>query len=655
MAHEKRLGFTFWRVIFALLMMAGLYATWQRVFGGLGVSTRLSDDFPWGVWIGFDVMCGVALAAGGFTIAATVYVLHLERFRPILRPTILTAFLGYIMVVVSLLFDLGQPQRLWHPMVMWNSRSVMFEVAWCVVFYNTVLALEFSPAILERFRFKRALRVLHYATPILVIAGVVLSTLHQSSLGTLFVIAPNKLHGLWYTPWLPVLFYLSAIAVGLAMTIFESYLSNRSLGVSLHGDLLASLGKALGVMLGVCFVARFATLAAGGHLPLLLEGSFESWMCMLEVTLGLFVPMVMLSFRRVRQHKTLLFYAAFLVIIGLVLNRLNVGITGMQRHAASIYRPSFSELATSAAIVAFGIAAFGLVTRHFPIFSAAAPHEKESPVPWIRVPPGARMPAYALLSSRVSAVVMGSLVLLLAGAIAFGQWRGGWASAPSLAAQVITGDKRALAALPSSTLKLPGDRVLTTSTRSPGPVTFSHVRHVTQNHQQCTNCHPSPYPMTASAGAPPEGASGHDSCADCHEGQRAFQIEVGCRLCHARRPVRSAFREGRDLPPQLADRRLPSFDRAYGPVLFSHDVHVNRHQVACTECHPEPFAKRYTTAGDAGMDNLGAFIDWGHRCARCHDGARAFSWQERCSGCHTPVRKAPDARSDDSSKTTIAR
>ena len=146
-----RRNLTFWRVVFVLIMLGGLYATYLRVFYGLGAATNLSDQFPWGIWIGFDILCGVGLAAGGFTIVAVVHIFNIEHYRPILRPTILTAFLGYVLVVVALMFDLGRPDRIWHPMVMWNPHSVMFEVAWCVMLYNTVLALEFAPAVCERF------------------------------------------------------------------------------------------------------------------------------------------------------------------------------------------------------------------------------------------------------------------------------------------------------------------------------------------------------------------------------------------------------------------------------------------------------------------------------------------------------------------------
>ncbi|HEV8120371.1 MAG TPA: NrfD/PsrC family molybdoenzyme membrane anchor subunit, partial [Candidatus Polarisedimenticolia bacterium] len=119
---------TFWRAVLLLLLAAGGYATFIRFFHGLGATTNLSDQFPWGLWVGFDILCGVALAAGGFTISAIVYIFHLERFRPIVRPAILTAFLGYLLVVFALMFDLGRPYRVWHPLVMWNPHSVMFEV-----------------------------------------------------------------------------------------------------------------------------------------------------------------------------------------------------------------------------------------------------------------------------------------------------------------------------------------------------------------------------------------------------------------------------------------------------------------------------------------------------------------------------------------------
>ena len=156
---------TIWSAIFAAIMVSGLYATFLRMFYGLGGSTNLSDQFPWGLWIAFDVMCGVGLAAGGFTLVAMVHIFNIEKYKPVLRPAILTAFLGYVLVVVGLLFDLGRPDRLWHPLVMWNPHSVMFEVAWCVTLYTTVLFLEFLPMVFEKFGWHQALEMDSHAFP----------------------------------------------------------------------------------------------------------------------------------------------------------------------------------------------------------------------------------------------------------------------------------------------------------------------------------------------------------------------------------------------------------------------------------------------------------------------------------------------------------
>jgi len=294
---------TVWRVIFALIMAAGAYATYLRVMYGLGGSTNLSDQFPWGIWIGFDILCGVGLAAGGFTLVAVVHIFNIEKYRPILRPSILTAFLGYVLVVLALLFDLGRPDRIWHPLVMWNPRSVMFEVGWCVTLYTTVLALEFLPVVLEKFALRKSLRVMRAISVPLMIAGVILSTLHQSSLGSLYLIVPHKLYGLWYSPLLPVLFYISAIAAGLAMTIFESWHSSKAFGRQLELPLLASMARVLAVLLVVYLMIRYVDLSHRGALGLLSRNRTETWLFGLEIAL-MAAPMVLLFLRRVRRSPT---------------------------------------------------------------------------------------------------------------------------------------------------------------------------------------------------------------------------------------------------------------------------------------------------------------------------------------------------------------
>ncbi|MFQ5695837.1 MAG: NrfD/PsrC family molybdoenzyme membrane anchor subunit [Terriglobia bacterium] len=369
-------GLTVWQAIFYLLMLAGLYAAYVRVVYGLGGATHLSDLFPWGLWIGFDVLCGVGLAAGGFTLAAIVHIFNIERYKPILRATILTAFLGYLLVILALLFDLGRPYRIWHPLVMWNPRSVMFEVAWCVMLYTAVLALEFSPVVFERLGWRAPLGWMRAVSIPLVIAGVILSTLHQSSLGSLYLIVPHKLHPLWYTPLLPLFFFLSAICVGFAMTIFESWHSSRAFGKALEVPLLASMARVLAVLLSFYLLLRFMDLFRRGALPWLWENRTETYLFGLEIALML-LPMLLLFRRHVRFNPGALYVCAVMVIFGFVANRLNVSVTGMEAGSGTHYLPKWTEVAITLAIIALGFAIFRFAAKHLPIFAEGAP----APVP----------------------------------------------------------------------------------------------------------------------------------------------------------------------------------------------------------------------------------------------------------------------------------
>jgi Ni/Fe-hydrogenase subunit HybB-like protein len=364
---------TVWRAIFAAILLSGLYATYVRVFYGLGGSTNLSDKFPWGLWIGFDVMCGVGLAAGGFTLVAIVHIFNINAYKPVLRPAVLTAFLGYVLVVVGLLYDLGRPDRLWHPLVMWNPHSVMFEVAWCVTLYSTVLFLEFLPVVFEKFGWHEPLNWIHKISVPLMILGVLLSTLHQSSLGTLFLIVPEKLYPLWYTPLLPLLFYVSSIGVGLAMTIFESWHSSRAFGRALELPLLAGLARVLAVVMSVYLWIRFLDLIHRGALGLMARNRTETWLFGLEMAL-MIVPTILLYQSKIRMRPGALYACAVMVVFGFIANRLNVGITGLEAGSGTHYIPKWSEIAVTLSIVAVGFATFRGIAQYFPIFEAQA-HE----------------------------------------------------------------------------------------------------------------------------------------------------------------------------------------------------------------------------------------------------------------------------------------
>jgi Ni/Fe-hydrogenase subunit HybB-like protein len=365
-----RLGF--WPVVTGALAVTLAAIAYLRFTRGLGAVTHLSDSFPWGLWIGFDVLCGVGLAAGGFAVTATVHILHLKDFKPIVRPTVLTAFLGYLLVIVALMFDLGKPWNIWHPIVMWNPHSVMFEVGWCVMLYTTVLSLEFAPVVIERFteRFNLdwMLKILKTVTPVLVIAGVLLSTLHQSSLGSLFLILPEKVHPLWYTSILPVLFFVSALAAGIAMTVVESWFSKRVFGKPLETHLLSRLSRASVVVLAIYLVLRLRDLVARDALSTIWPLSFASVMFLIEVGLGVAVPMVLLAFDRFRASPRRLAVAQGLVVLGFIFHRLNVSITAVEAATGRHYLPSLMEFIVSAGLVAVGMTIFVLACKYLPVF-----------------------------------------------------------------------------------------------------------------------------------------------------------------------------------------------------------------------------------------------------------------------------------------------
>jgi Ni/Fe-hydrogenase subunit HybB-like protein len=362
---------TFWRGVLFLLLAIGAALTVRRFTGGLGAVTNLSDRFPWGLWIGFDILCGVGLAAGGFTITAMVYLFHAKRFEPIVRPTVLTAFLGYLLVVVALLYDLGRPWNLWRPIVMWNPRSVMFEVAWCVMLYTTVLALEFSGMVFERLGWGRAVRVQRGLTLPLVVAGVILSTLHQSSLGALYLIVPGKLHPLWYTPALPLVFFVSSLCAGLAMVLVESRLSSRAFGRELELPLLREVGRILVAALGVFGALRLFDLWRRGALPDAFGGSYEALLFQVEFGAGVLLPFALLAAPRVRSSAGGLYGAGLLAVLGFIVHRLNVSITGFEA-AQGTYVPAWSEVAITLMLVAIGFAAFATAVRYLNVFPEAA-------------------------------------------------------------------------------------------------------------------------------------------------------------------------------------------------------------------------------------------------------------------------------------------
>lgn len=365
--------FSFGTLILIALVSLGGFAAFYRFANGLGASTGLSDNVPWGMWIAFDVLSGVALAAGGFTITAAVYIFNMKKYKPIVRPAILTAFIGYLMVIVGIVIDIGQPLRLWHPLVMWQHSSVMFEVVICVALYTAVLTLEFAPSFLERFRLQGLLKVLKFFSFPLVIAGITLSFLHQSSLGALYLIVPAKMNKLWYSPVMPQMFYLSAICVGLAMTNFETIVSARVFKKEYEYGIISGLAKGTSIALLIYLVLKVIDLQVRGALPLLFEGSAASKMYLTEIVAGVIVPMVVLWIRSVRESIGGVLFASILVIAGVLLNRFNTNFFAQISSGAS-YFPTWRELAITAGLISLGVFLYRLAVIYLPVFHSETGH-----------------------------------------------------------------------------------------------------------------------------------------------------------------------------------------------------------------------------------------------------------------------------------------
>jgi Ni/Fe-hydrogenase subunit HybB-like protein len=356
------------RVLFFTVVSVGLVFTGIRLFQGLGAVTNLSDRYPWGLWKAFSVLAGVAMGGAGFTMMAAVYVFHADRFKPIIRPTVVLAFLAYVTAAASLVIDIGRPWAIWHPIVYWNTHSVLFDVAWCLMLYTCVLLLEGSGLLFEKLGWHRAEKIQHAITVPIVIVGVILSTLHQSSLGSLFLIVPGKLHSIWYSSMLPVHFYVSAIALGISMVVAMSHYSRRMYGQRLEVPLLADLCRVLVGILGVYGAIRLFDLLHRGQLATAFGWSYEAIMFQAEFAVGTVVPILLLRSPTARRNVRNQLAATICVIGGFMANRLNVSITGLEGAQGGHYVPSIPEASVTLMFIALAFGAFSLAVKHLPVY-----------------------------------------------------------------------------------------------------------------------------------------------------------------------------------------------------------------------------------------------------------------------------------------------
>jgi Ni/Fe-hydrogenase subunit HybB-like protein len=372
-----------WRVLIGIFFAITAVIVFLKFYSGLGAVTALNDKTPWGIWVGFDILTGVALAAGGFVMAATVYVFQIKRFKPMVRMAILTAMLGYLLFIVGLIIEIGRPWNMWRVITNPNFHSPLYEVAMCVILYTTVLVLEFSLVVFERLGWNRLVHFHHKVSVFLVVTGVLLSTLHQSTLGTLFTIAPHKMHPLWYSQIQPIHFFVSCVAAGIGMIAFEAFLSYRFTKHPIRMDLLTTLLRVMAIVLVIFFCIRIGDLVVRGEIGHIVKGKPAAlfWM---ENLLFVFTPLFLII-RSGKHFKTrTLFATSFCVVLGLVFHRFNIAVSSFQFVRDTGYFPTWTEFMLSVSLVCAGFVGAGLAIYFFPMHpeEPKPADDKVFRVPW---------------------------------------------------------------------------------------------------------------------------------------------------------------------------------------------------------------------------------------------------------------------------------
>ncbi|MBD3166275.1 Ni/Fe-hydrogenase cytochrome b subunit [bacterium] len=594
MDRVRKLKAVLWAIV-GLGLAVGL----TRFAFGLGATTNLTDAVPWGFWIGFDVMSGVALAAGGFTVTAIVYIFGLHKFHSIVRPAVLTAFLGYVAVVLGLLFDLGLPWNIWHMIIFWNPHSPLFEVGWCVMLYLTVLFLEFSPVPLESTSaFAKVRRFLVKMRIPLVITGIALSTLHQSSLGTLFMIMPYRVNPLWYSSILPILFFISAVGLGLMMATFESHFTAYFYRRKPETDILAKLTSWSRWVLLTWVVVRIVDLAARGLGAEMFSLDGAMLWFWVELLLAGIIPIIMFSLPANKVSHQWQWTAAGIGVFGVVLNRINVG-GFMHLDRGQAYFPAWTEFAVSAGVVAFIALVFLFFIEKFNIWEERPrdPGEKPEALPEFDKASGATLGAPNVFGRYAY-----SMVFVLATAVGFAL----------LSNKVI----RSEGVDPAPVAEARGGDTLWVDGNTDGyGVFFKHEQHAKWVAQTLALAEMDVPPDSLALAEAMERAgtvSEEAVCAACHHMNLPADETSGCYQCHA--------------------------DMYSTTDAFRHDWHASPAgaALACAECHTPGEVKNAESVE--------------HNCEHCHKdlvpaqatlavenyGAPAYAaaMHDMCIGCH---------------------
>jgi menaquinone reductase, integral membrane subunit len=386
-------GFLAWLAFLGLCILIGLVAAYEVLTRGLSV-TNMSNTVPWGLWITID-LSAIALGAGAFTLSAIVYVLRLKRFTSIVRLAVYVGFVGYTTALLTLVMDIGRPDRFWHPWVYWNIHSVLWEITWCITIYLTIMLVEFAPVIAESRFFNRypwirtGAKYLHRLTPLLALLGLGISLLHQSSLGATYGIVKSR--PIWFKPSMPIMFILSAVAVGPSLTMAIAYIAEWVTGkINIPHDVLRSIARFSGLAIMVYGYIRFWDLAAVtyyGRTPSVSESfhllsqqtpyNFSFWV--FEIILGVILPAVLFLTPRFNHNPAYLVLGATFAVIGVLINRWNVTVGGLfvplSYSPGTLYQlppgryfPGLPEWGIAIGIIGYGLTMLTLGIRYLPLF-----------------------------------------------------------------------------------------------------------------------------------------------------------------------------------------------------------------------------------------------------------------------------------------------
>jgi Ni/Fe-hydrogenase subunit HybB-like protein len=599
-----------------ILFTAGLVAAIVRFSRGLGATTNLNDGTPWGLWIGFDVFAGVALAAGGFTLAATVHIFQLEKYRPLLRPAILTALLGYLAVIAALLVDLGAPWNIWRPTVYWQHHSVLFEVALCVILYTAVLGVEFLPTVLEHPVFKsQVFRTTAYwlkqLTLPVVIAGIVLSTLHQSSLGSLLLIIPFRLHELWYSPILPVLFFVSAAGLGLMMVTLEGFFSAFVYRRRIELELFSGLGKAAAVLLWLYLGLRIGDLLWRGVLPDAIDGSWQSVLFLSEISITALIPAILLSIPASRNNLRGLGTACVLTVSGMILYRLSASVIAVERPAGATYFPNWVEFAISIGIVSGAALLFLFLTENLKVFGPETMRDEEKISPYAkpRFDPltGVRLGERFWDTSARRSLILIAVVALAITFMPGRAWGGDQTkSAPVRPVQglnvmrIYGGDNETfvdfdhqahvelLRELIPAEYATEQDMCVSCHHLSDWEIEGASQSETGFGPASCGTCHSDVYNSTSTFDHERHvelvEPGGNESCDECHEGGHSASTAIDCVACHGNM--------GPDENGQPFDYIAPSYEDAmHGSCISCHEAEAEKLNEpllpSCVTCHDQ--------------------------------------------------------------------